>query len=416
MGEYGQYFYNSGVPAPNTVLYGIILLLLLIASRVYLGQWRRALAYWGAGLVATAALILVHRSSEGWTESLQRQLGVGMDYYRTMEFYRTSNLDRIVGLRCLAALLILPFCGELWRKWFTDRVRPDERRAGAAGLRAALRSIDLAWCAGIVAAFHWGDVIDARVALIVVLAIQLARPVWMTIAQPPPSIEPTAVSEEDLTREREKILDMLAEGKVTAEESAELLTALGDSSRGSSARPSQALPPARKMLLAGAALVLIGFFLPWFAIDVGREVSRTDRQDQDTVRDLRRDWPGAASTFPATIPTPGTYSLVLRVAGVDVAHGMGWLALLAALAAATLPLLGSQLDAPTRRTIAGLALAVGSIVLLDLLVSNLRFVSIGITLVFAGYLLAWIGLFKERASRIALDRIHRIHKIECKEP
>jgi hypothetical protein len=61
--------------------------------------------------------------------------------------------------------------------------------------------------------------------------------------------------------ERLRVLKMLEEGKINAEECAELLDALSVKAPGPTARQRSW---ARLMILTGAALVLAGFLLPWF--------------------------------------------------------------------------------------------------------------------------------------------------------
>jgi hypothetical protein len=60
--------------------------------------------------------------------------------------------------------------------------------------------------------------------------------------------------------ERDRILKMVEQGKITTEESTELLDALG---RANALRGQDRFSPADITMLVGVALVVLGFFLPW---------------------------------------------------------------------------------------------------------------------------------------------------------
>jgi hypothetical protein len=72
------------------------------------------------------------------------------------------------------------------------------------------------------------------------------------------------VSGDDNTRvnaaERDRILKMVEQGKISSEESTELLDALG---RANALRGQDRFSPADITMLVGVALVVLGFFLPW---------------------------------------------------------------------------------------------------------------------------------------------------------
>jgi hypothetical protein len=60
--------------------------------------------------------------------------------------------------------------------------------------------------------------------------------------------------------ERDRILKMVEQGKISGEESTELLNALG---RANALRGQERFSPADITMLVGVALVVLGFFLPW---------------------------------------------------------------------------------------------------------------------------------------------------------
>jgi hypothetical protein len=77
-----------------------------------------------------------------------------------------------------------------------------------------------------------------------------------------------------LGREREKVLEMLESGKITVDESAELLHALGANPT-TPEMPRAPMTRAGRLVLCGAGLVLVGFLLPWFSFSPAAELSRT---------------------------------------------------------------------------------------------------------------------------------------------
>jgi hypothetical protein len=65
------------------------------------------------------------------------------------------------------------------------------------------------------------------------------------------------------TAERDRILKMVEEGKINTEEGTELLDAMG---RSSAMRGEEKFSRVDMIMLMGAALVVLGFFLPWVYI------------------------------------------------------------------------------------------------------------------------------------------------------
>ncbi|MHC4062718.1 MAG: SHOCT-like domain-containing protein [Planctomycetota bacterium] len=65
--------------------------------------------------------------------------------------------------------------------------------------------------------------------------------------------------------ERDRILKMVEQGKISSEESTELLDALG---RANALRGQDRFSPADITMLVGVALVVLGFFLPWAYVGI----------------------------------------------------------------------------------------------------------------------------------------------------
>ena len=171
------------------------------------------------------------------------------------------------------------------------------------------------------------------------------------------------------------ILEMLEQGKITAEEASDLLNALTQTHRVSS--PSTVpLSPSRRFILIGAAVVLLGSFFPWIKVDLGKEMN-------ENPLGLR-------------IHSMGEKSIISVKDAYDIENGLGWLVILLSLGIAGLPYLNLRMDRQTLQTISFLALGMGSLVLLHIFFSSFRFVSIGLVIVIGGYVLQFAGLIQEK--------------------
>jgi hypothetical protein len=151
---------------------------------------------------------------------------------------------------------------------------------------------------------------------------------------------------------------------------------------------------ARKIVLFGAALLLIGFFLPWFAINPGQILNEAAGQVQQMMGGMM---PG--NSLPLNMPgmqTTGT----MQVHAGDVEHGLGWWILALGIGAAVLPFFATNLKPQLQKKVILAALAVGGFLLAYLLYDTLRYVSIGAILALAGYALEFVGTLKERVARV----------------
>jgi hypothetical protein len=183
----------------------------------------------------------------------------------------------------------------------------------------------------------------------------LAFPVLNTALETT-SLQNAAPAGDALSPERERVLKMLDDGKITAQESAELLNALAQSAP--ACAPQRAPAPHRKIVWIGAALLVMGFFLPWFEFSMS--------------------------------------NMAPYVAGGDIAHGFGWCVLFLGIAAAALPFVDADLDSQTCQKTSLVLLGVGAIILIYLFTQNFRFAGIGLVLALAGYALEIIGVLKAR--------------------
>ncbi len=305
---------------------------------------------------------------------------------------RRTDLDQVLWLagNVLLPLFAVPLALKLYFKWLGRETTPEENAFGSAGVAAWLRGGNVVCCAGIALCAWQGFGQPLWGMLGLTVAIILAYPLLHTFMQTSP---PTASNTEDLSSERERVLKLLEEGKITAAESAELLGALG-STVAPSASPPRSMSMARKIFLVGGGLLFLGFFLPWFSINLGAEVNQFAGKLQQTV-------PGIGGlNLNSLIPQVNTGTI--RVSGGDLSHGLGWLVLLLGLGAAVIPFLNLKLDPFSQSTISLLALSIGGLVLLYLLTQNMRFASVGIVLTIVGYALLAMATFKERQTEAGI--------------
>ena len=197
----------------------------------------------------------------------------------------------------------------------------------------------------------------------------------------------------DIAPERQRVMQLLEEGKINAHESAELLTALAQTvEQLPSSRP---VPGGRKLMIAGALVALVGFLLPWFAIDLASEM-------RSMVGALGINNMTAQMGSSMNIPGFGQSSSAMTyICGGDVGRGMGWLALVLPLVATILPLVMPKLTGHNLKAITLVAMAAGTIITLYLLTSGMRHVTYGFWLFLLGYALLWAGTIREQRNPAA---------------
>lgn len=301
----------------------------------------------------------------------------------------------------LFALLAGPFIVRLWRKWVEGNLTEEERQPGSRGWRAwmAGRYVIYAALLALLASQAWD--IPVLFSLLLFIGALAIYPLLAAVGQMPAAVQAPAPAVRPISAEREKVMDLLAAGKITAEESAELLNALGATATMEAGRPAP-LSSAQRLMLIGSALVLLGFFLPWFVIDPGQELGRAFSQLQNIMSPLLPNGT-SASNFVGNLAASGEQlqaKMTIHISGTDIPHGLGWAVLILGLAAGLSPYLARGMDGATQHTVRLGTLAVGSFILFYLLSQSMRFVSFGIVLAIAGYVLEWIGMLRQpRAAR-----------------
>jgi hypothetical protein len=153
------------------------------------------------------------------------------------------------------------------------------------------------------------------------------------------------------------------------------------------------MTPARKLVCAGAALVLIGFFLPWFSFNAADEVKRGVNQAAgqlgQMLPDINASLPGGGLSFDFNTPS-------IHRNGGEMPHSLGWIVLVLAVGAAALPFLAATMARQTQRTLAFGALGTGAFAVIYLLMQDVRHAGIGMILAIAGYALEFAGTMRDR--------------------
>ena len=208
---------------------------------------------------------------------------------------------------------------------------------------------------------------------------------------------------ENLSPERERVLRLLEQGKVTAEDAAELLAALAATV--APPAPVSTIEPwtaARKLSLVGASIVLIGFFLPWYTINPGREVAKLTNAMNcaDAADDRERQQMSGATRRCRRCRTRGWLHLrrmaaTSAFAGGDVQHGLGWLALVLGLATAGIPYVVTGLSRDARGKLSLATGTLGAIIVIYLITARPSLVAVGLPLTLIGFAVELFALYRE---------------------
>jgi hypothetical protein len=363
------------VPLAAVIVLGIIGESFAYRRYVGLAHWQSILLSALAAGLAMVAMFYVHEQHR---------------YpYASNNFANQPQL--YIACAALLPLLGLPFLMRLYLKLIGGHLTDAEKLPSMDGVRAWLTLGNLI-CAVLIPVCVWRIFdVSLTVTYAVTFGLLLAYPVFNMASAAPQPVPAAPV--EDLSAEREKVLRLLEVGKITADESAELLNALGQSvpQRSPLANETE-ISPARKIVLLGAALLLLGFFLPWFAINPGQMLSQATAQMQQTMGGMMPGNPMPQMNL--SMPNTGT----VQVHAGDVQHGLGWWILALGIGAAVLPFFATNLKADLQKKVILAALAIGAFLLVYLLSSAIRYVSVGVIMALAGYALEFVGTLKERAA------------------
>jgi len=311
------------------------------------------------------------------------------------------------GLMVISAMLCfiiaVPFLVRLWSKWVQGNLTEEERSPGAVGWRAWFRGGNIV-VALLIAVLAWkGFMISLPLMLLATFGALAVYPAILSASETPASsAEPPPYPADNLSTEREKVLSMLEAGKISAEESAELLTALGATVRHAQAMPV-AMTSAQRLVLVGAAVLLIGFFLPWLVFNPAKELNHM----MGNITTHMQSMVPPGMTVPQGMPDfqnmanhgmSSPMNLEVQIAGGSVDKGLGWMALGMGLLAALLPYFARAMDYPTQRLVRFLALGGGAAIILYLITAAPRSIGIGLIVAAVGVGLEFIGVSREQRA------------------
>jgi hypothetical protein len=306
----------------------------------------------------------------------------------------------VVELLCVGLLvgLTMALAVKLFEKWVNNRLTDAERAGGAVGVRAWLAPSNLIVAVALALCAWMGLDYSFWFVLLMMLAALLAYPLLTMVNEPAPA--PPALTD-TISPERERVMRLLEQGKITAEESAELLGALA-ATLPPPPPPLQSEPwtSSRKLMLAGAAAVLVGFFLPWYSINPAQEVRRMGEAMNQQMRQMMQN-DMSMSPIPDTgiLKVTSSDGSVIRLAGGDVPNGLGWLVLFLGIGAAALPYVATGLRRESRWKGMLLMLCVGVLIALYLTTAQPRQLSVGLPVVLAGYVVELVAVWRERERR-----------------
>lgn len=344
----------------------------------------RALALWAATVLATGLWVILY---------LIRSNG------RT--FLNEEEAVLTFSAMVLCILVAVPFLVRLWSKWVQGNLTEAERSPGAAGWRAWFSGGNII-VALIISFLAWqGFQISLPLMLFATLGALAMYPAILSASETSGSAtDHPSRMDDSLADEREKILSMLENGKITAAESAELLNALGATMRRPEADPI-AMTSAQRLVLVGAGVLLIGFFLPWLVVNPGKELNHMMSQVTTSMQSMmppgmasQHGIPNFANPTSQALLTP--VNMEIQIVGGSIDKGLGWAALGLGLLAALLPYGARAMDYQTQRLMRFLALGGGATIVLYLLTSAPRSIGIGLIVAALGIALEFVGVARER--------------------
>jgi hypothetical protein len=376
---------------------GLSLTFLIVLAALSSGLWLRALlrVHFGyAMLLALAAciptIIYLMRGGSGTIDA--RFAGISNEE-------RDQRTMLLVFCSCLTATLGVGLLVKVYRAVILDKVSPPERLTGFMGVRAWLRPVNaitvVALAIAADEAFGWDffGVLLAGACLLVIYP--LVGSLQNSVSQESKAPEPAP-------EERQRVLALVEAGKISADDASELLAALAQSQT-ASAESRPAMSPARRLMMLGAVVVLVGFFLPWFTISWHSIMSAMSNEVQQAMPQAPEGFgaPGAPGMPPMNFPQPQQDAVnLMTLRGGDVRTGLGWIALAGAVLAALLPFLWSNRPGDVRmmRNVTFAALGVATVGLLYLLSNSFNAVTTiqaGFVITLVGYVILWIGGVRE---------------------
>jgi hypothetical protein len=311
---------------------------------------------------------------------------------------RPSHISEDELFACIAWVLMvmtgLGLLAKVYRAWILDVATPAEREPNSTGIRAWLSVGNLVFCALFVASAYLARGWNPVATLAAVIGLLLAYPLVNCVLKG--GELPMKNDSEELAEERRLVLAMVEAGKISGEDGAELIGALGQS-RVTASDKGLSLSGNRRVMMLGAALVAVGFCLPWFTINIGAEA----RDMMNGFQQAMPGWNGAMAALPTVQSSP-----VVSVSGGDIQHGLGWIILALAAVVSLMPLVWvpRRENRDQHRAAALGGMIGGTVLVMYLAAGAYRSIDIGMVLVVAGYVVMWVGAAREylRPARIGV--------------
>lgn len=397
---------NIDKDALAALLFGIAPFWIIVSVISYrLLRRVNGLSFWpaiGAVLVFTgfaASMLLYPTGSRGIRQPWMLSTEAGNEV--------STILLVIVRILFVGALPMLgiPFVGMLCQKWLGSRLTAEEQNSGTDGVRAWLRPTNLLWIAVImIGLWLWTGkslLLLCSMLLLSLLVYPLFR--WANTASqenqvsglPADAVPP--IPGESLREERDQVLRMVAEQKITPEDGAQLLSALA----ATVAVPQQDVPQrssvpmdlGRRLSLAGMAVVTVGFFLPWFKVDAVAEISKMMADAQAVMGNVSMpQFKGLSSG-----PNQSIFAAQL-VRGADL--WPAWILLALIVTAVCVGITFPDIRTRQRRIIETASLAGAGFLFFYYLAVSIQHIQFGLVIVLVGILLTAAGLLRRSPRRL----------------
>ncbi len=166
-------------------------------------------------------------------------LAIAAGIYRVWELERAGRMrgpavdDLDIALSIVTAgllfLFAVPLAMSLYSKWLGKQLTDEERRPSMDGVRAWLRLDNLVFALGTALCAWRGYGTNFWTVFLLLICALLSYPILnmlcVSTGETAATTSEEASGREDLSHERERVLRLLEDGKITAEECSELLSA-----------------------------------------------------------------------------------------------------------------------------------------------------------------------------------------------
>jgi hypothetical protein len=318
------------------------------------------------------------------------------------QYYLHDRLNRDDGPLAFVSIVIMVLLAtalvtKVYSALVLDKATEAERKPGMAGVRAWLSPVKVIAVIALSVAAYIGLDYSIVGTLILGISLLLIYPLIGTLSHPP---EAQATVPQAPAEERQRVLALVEAGKISAEDAAELLSALAQSqAAGVEAAVAVSFSPSRRIMLAGAAVTLLGFLLPWFTINITRAMNAAIDSVAPQIQGMSNGMPSEMIPQPG-VQVPTNTASQFAVRGGDIHNGLGWVILTMGLGAAGLPFFWPvrPANAQQHRNAVLSAIGVGTVALLYVLSGSFNAMTsfeAGFIVTIAGYVLLWVGAIRE---------------------